>query len=991
MVLLSKDVFPSLPLDVLVKVLSFLPGKNAAQAACVCYDWSKTVDGCDKLWSKIFQTDFGPCRSKPEGVSWHQMYLNEWKWRNGRLTWETIRGHSVECIQLDERGLIVGSMGGPTVINPDDGSCRKFSQGQEVDMFVVTCFKAIGRWIVGGCSLSSEIRIWDADKGECTTRMQGGSSGVLCLDFVGNPPKTVVSGSEDGSIAVWDVASGKCIREMKGHQFMVSSIAFDGNFVVSGSVDRAVKIWPIEFGQCMETWEGHGGAITCLDFDGRCVITGSYDMTARVWDLASSECVMELMHPDEVSCLKSNGRWIITGCADRLIRFWEAETGLCVRTVEGPSKALSLDFDGRRIVGGFENNTLGIWTLADGAENVVTPDNFVIGGVKTGECDSYPAEIVARSGESMLPRKPDLASSRSDSTDRSGNNDGGLYCDAVAITEESLALHSVFSDAADKVLEVGMLADPVSSIESREDEDCRSDERFPAETPVDLHQDGHPHCDPPSEPGNSIEIPKTGIPRYGAGKSFAAVEIEESTPKTTKKVAIEIETVAINEAPSEFFEMDPLGHANGESLKSAVTCDDAASEVSTDFLEDFDEDVAKAIENVLRPNPPSCELNNRHHHQPRMNRRCMSVGSSRIPSPNPSVISLADKQLQHCSSTKQRWEALDRSKSTGSRIPMLRDVAAAVAAPPPSSRLPRRQRIHSVDSDKVFQHSIVGMWYSGSQAASGLPNAASYPSEMNERGRGLEGKDSDEVFVRSGYASAVNKALDSVQDGENHNAVMESSGDLDGGAGAIATEKQEQNQNQKNRRRLHGSSAVEKTLDKGEPTTGAMQEKRKHKDGSSDRKSSACEVPAAIVAFGGEEHRVGVSVEATVVAVQGKGGAKVGVQEKEDDPIDLGEISRVAKRAYEIIAEPDGIAEGTPTAAAAAVGQEEGENSLRERTPKQPHRKKMKSKNKKKKDIPRSKQRNSFFCIPSVLIRAAPFLFLGAWMLIRNCTNNRTP
>lgn len=351
------------------------------------------------------------------------------------------QGYAVECIQLTATGLIAGSVGGPVIINPSNGTCEKCTALKDASMTVVTCFKAFGRWIVGASSLSTEIHIWDVHSKTSTTTLKGGSSNVVCLDFVGNPPETIITGNNDGSIGVWDVQSRECIKIMRGHGYMVTSISIIGNFVVSGSIDRTVKVWPIEYGQCMETWEGHSGAVTCLDMFGDLVVTGSYDYTVRVWSLTSSECVRTIDHPDEVLCLKAKGCWIVTACGDKYIRLLDADTGKCIRKILGPSAALSLDFDGYCIVGGFENNTVCMWSIDALTSNFAPPSSPI-------RCSSQCYLQRLRSLPSGIPRCPSLV--RNPSLSGSLSHSSSLPQIPRHNPSHSRVLHSAASDLPDE-------------------------------------------------------------------------------------------------------------------------------------------------------------------------------------------------------------------------------------------------------------------------------------------------------------------------------------------------------------------------------------------------------------------------------------------------------------------------------------------------------------------------------------------------------------
>lgn len=446
-----------LPQDVLAHLMPFLPGKRVAQAACVCQSWNKVIKGKDEIWMKICAAEFGASQCKPSDMTWKQLYQCEWKWRNEKLSCERIKGYAVECIQLTSNGLIAGSVGGPVIINPSDGSCQKLYQQREADMFVVTCFKAVGQWIVGASSLSKEIRVWDAQKGICTTTLKGVSSSVLCVDFVGSPPETIITGYNDGTIGVWNVKKRVCTKLMRGHVYMVSCVNLSGKYVLSGSCDRTVKVWPLQYGHCMETWESHDGAITCLDRNGNTVVTGSYDGTARIWDLASGTCVKVLNHPDEVLRLKVKGNWIVTACGDKFIRFFNATSGRCFRMIKGPSIALSLDFDGYCVVCGFKNNTVCLWSIDPIASNFAPPSKPIQGSAEVflKRMRSIPSAIPRCPTKVLHSAATDLPDEESDIFKDTQSESSDEFYEGFEL-DVAIAVDNVFKESCDMDLDGGL-------------------------------------------------------------------------------------------------------------------------------------------------------------------------------------------------------------------------------------------------------------------------------------------------------------------------------------------------------------------------------------------------------------------------------------------------------------------------------------------------------------------------------------------------------
>ena len=134
------------------------------------------------------------------------------------------------------------------------------------------------------------LRLWDANTGECLQAFTGHSGFVRALVMHGD--RVLTASATTPCVCgilhshVWDVASGKCLRVIEAHRTHVQSLAFsaDQRRVLSGSLHA--RIWNLESGRCLHTFEGHTDTIRSAAWneDERLVLTASHDGTVRVWD-----------------------------------------------------------------------------------------------------------------------------------------------------------------------------------------------------------------------------------------------------------------------------------------------------------------------------------------------------------------------------------------------------------------------------------------------------------------------------------------------------------------------------------------------------------------------------------------------------------------------------------------------------------------------------------------------------------------------------------
>ena len=230
--------------------------------------------------------------------------------------------------------------------------------------------KIRGKYIWSEDKHVGEIKIWDANTGECLKTLKGHKYSVLSVAYSPDGTK-IISGSLYKTVKIWDANTGKCLQTLEGHKYSVYSVAFspDGTKIISGSWDATVKIWDANTGECLKTLWGHLNIVNSVAYspDGTKIISGSSDKTVKIWDANTGQCLKTLKgHSEGINSVaySPDGTKIISGSYDKTVKIWNANTGQCLKTLEGHLlQVLSVAYspDGKRIVSGSADKTIKIW------------------------------------------------------------------------------------------------------------------------------------------------------------------------------------------------------------------------------------------------------------------------------------------------------------------------------------------------------------------------------------------------------------------------------------------------------------------------------------------------------------------------------------------------------------------------------------------------------------------------------------------------------
>jgi len=230
-----------------------------------------------------------------------------------------------------------------------------------------------GKRIIAASS-DSTIKVWNREKGELLTTLQGHTGRVSSV-AISKERGLIVSGSSDKTVRVWQAETGQLIKTLTGHSAIVSQVAInpEGSRAVSGGKDRKLIAWDLPTGQILRSIDtGAPVSTVALSQDGSQALTGGFDKTAKLWDLASGQLIRAFEgHAARVAIVAfaPDGKRILTGSDDASMRMWDVATGQVVQIFTGHSKtvqSVAFSSDAKLIVSASQDQLIKIWDAQSG-------------------------------------------------------------------------------------------------------------------------------------------------------------------------------------------------------------------------------------------------------------------------------------------------------------------------------------------------------------------------------------------------------------------------------------------------------------------------------------------------------------------------------------------------------------------------------------------------------------------------------------------------
>jgi WD40 repeat protein/energy-coupling factor transporter ATP-binding protein EcfA2 len=202
-----------------------------------------------------------------------------------------------------------------------------------------------------------------------------GHEGSVMSVAISTDCKTIVSGSDDGTVRLWDCLGNPIGKPLRGHVGYVSSavVSADGKTIVSGGKDGTVRLWNLTSNSGSKVLFAHHGSVrtVAMSADGKTIVSGGDDRVIRLWNsTGNAKCKPIRAHKDYVKkvAVSDDGKTIVSLGAEDTIRFWDTNGNSMGEPLRGyKNRVLSVLFSKNNaiVVTGSQDGTVCLWDKSD--------------------------------------------------------------------------------------------------------------------------------------------------------------------------------------------------------------------------------------------------------------------------------------------------------------------------------------------------------------------------------------------------------------------------------------------------------------------------------------------------------------------------------------------------------------------------------------------------------------------------------------------------
>lgn len=228
--------------------------------------------------------------------------------------------------------------------------------------------------VVASCGSERLIKIWNYTEQRPTLRVLAHNDSVVDVAF-DRSGALCVSGSQDGTVKIWDTKTWEVLNEMThGHPAISVDISPDGKSVAVALASSKVYVWPL-FGTQPSLMMAGVGWFRGVRYsaDGKLLLGASEDNQIWIWQTGSGARLRTLSgHTSWVWTLAvcQFSSLIVSGSDDGTLRLWDGESGECLRVIEAHSnlvRSVAISPDGTRIASASADQTINVWRRDTGA------------------------------------------------------------------------------------------------------------------------------------------------------------------------------------------------------------------------------------------------------------------------------------------------------------------------------------------------------------------------------------------------------------------------------------------------------------------------------------------------------------------------------------------------------------------------------------------------------------------------------------------------